>query len=386
MEIEKLAGIASLIEKYLRGELSSAERQELDEWQEQTEENRLAFQRLCSETFMEQWRTEELLFDGEKAYDRFVKATKKPDGGKRILRYVSAVAALLLLLFGISFVVWNGKKTANVLETAALKPGCPMAKLKLNDGRIMVFTGEIQDTLVEGGVQVLASGSGIEYKVQQKVVTENYNELEVPRNGEFFLLLSDGTKVWVNSETYLRYPVAFNSTERVVEVEGEVYFEVQKDPERPFKVKMKDGGIVEVMGTSFNVRNYPDEKVMQITLEQGHVRLWAGQENLELMPGEQGFRVAGGRLDKKKVNVSLYIGWKEGRFIFKEQPLEEIMRTISRWYDVQVEFVDEKVQYVTFSGNLRRYDHFDKIIKMLEAIKVAKFEVQDHKIHVFEYK
>lgn len=149
---------------------------------------------------------------------------------------------------------------------------------------------------------------------------------------------------------------------------------------------MKDQGTVEVTGTSFNVHNYADEDMIRVTLEEGAVRLFAGSESLELEPGEQGYFVPGESLGKKKVNVNLFTDWKNGRFVFKEQSLEDIMRTVSRWYDVRVEFANDSVRKVTFTGNIRRYDDFSKIIRMLEAVKVARFEISGNRIRVSEYR
>lgn len=385
MDIKEITDIARLVDKHLQGELSPQEKDSLNEWLSRSEENRLVFRRLCSEPFIEQWRSEELLFNPEEAYLRFAAERVACRKRRRTFRFAGSVAASVLVLLGITVGMWKIKFSDNRTEPFLLNSGSCMATLTLDDGRVIAFAGGMRDTLLEEGVQLLVSDKGIEYRVREGSLPQRYNELEVPRKGEFFLLLSDGTKVWVNSETRMRYPVVFDSTERVVELEGEAFFEVQKDLARPFRVRMKDRGTVEVTGTSFNVHNYADEDMIRVTLEDGAVRLFAGNENLELESGEQGYFAPGVSLGKKKVNVNLYTDWKNGRFVFKEQSLEDIMRTVARWYDVRVEFANESVREVTFTGNIRRYDDFGKIIRMLEAVKVARFEISGNRIYVSEY-
>lgn len=385
MDIKELTDIARLVEKHLQGELSPQEKESLNEWLSRSEENRVVFRRLCSETFIEQWRSEELLFNPEEAYVRFAAERSACQKKRRSFRFTGYVAASVLVLLGITVGIWKMKFSDNRTEPFLLHSGSSMATLTLDDGRVIAFAGGMRDTLLEEGVQLLVSGKGIEYKAGQGSLSRRYNELEVPRKGEFFLLLSDGTKVWVNSETRMRYPVVFDSTERVVELEGEAFFKVHQDLARPFRVRMKDLGTVEVTGTSFNVHNYADEDMIRVTLEEGAVRLFAGNESEELEPGEQGYFAPGESLGKKKVNVNLFTDWKNGRFVFKEQSLEDIMQTVARWYDVQVEFANESVQKVTFTGNIRRYDDFSKIIRMLEAVKVARFEISGNRIYVSEY-
>lgn len=383
MEIGELTRIASLIEKYLRGELSETERKELDCWIENSENHRSTFQRICSEKFLEQWRAEENMFDADKACEHFIRE-QMPRKRKPFLRWMGYAAAVFVLLLGTTLFLYD--KGLEVKEETSCLQGCgsSVARLTLGDGRIVDFSGNMKDTLRQGSVLLCASDGGIEYQAGEGSRADAYNELEVPRKGEFFLRLSDGTKVWLNSETRLRYPVVFSGKERVIQVEGEVYIEVSKDAAHPFIVEMSGRGRIAVTGTSFNVRNYADEEAVRVTLVQGGVRLIAETGTVSLEPGEQGCIVAGQKVDKKKVNVSLYTAWRDGRFVFKEQSLEEIMRTVARWYDVEVEFESEKVRQVTFSGNLKRYDDFGKIIGMLEAIKIARFEINGNCIRVYE--
>lgn len=383
MEVESLIYLAGLIKKYLRGELESGEKEVLDRWLSQSDKNDEAFRRICSEEFLQEYRKRELLFSADEACERFMREVSPRRVGRtlRRIRYVAAVV-VVLIGSGVLYQMWTTRpETVMEVYPAA---GSAMARLTLADGRVMQFSGNVADTLQQSGVKLYASGEKIEYRLENEAKATGFNELEVPRKGEFFLLLSDGTRVWLNSETRLRYPVVFSAKERQVEVSGEAYFEVYQEG-RPFKVKISGQSTVEVTGTAFNVHAYPDEGMTKVTLVEGSVNLSNLLGKVALVPGEQGFIVSGGLPEKSPVNVSLYTAWKDGRFVFKEQTLEEIMQTISRWYDVRVEFADPEVAQETFSGNIRRYDDFGKIIGMLESIRIARFEVKGNQIYVFAY-
>lgn len=427
MGVTELGYIAILIEKHLRGELTVREQEELDAWLHGSERNREMFRWICSHEFLEEGRRKELWFNEGEAWERFSgevylssgksrsqsptfrqsqpvhpESSKSRPGQsrrkgltseqpgiprRRRLRSVFrwGVAAAAVLLIGSGVWMWRMSGREQVREVSLLAAGSPSARLTLADGQVVALSGALRDTLIQGNVRVVTDGKSLAYQPEKKTATTARNQLEVPRKGEFFLLLSDGTRVWLNSETTLRYPVCFADSERRVEVLGEAYFEVRRDSLRPFRVELPGRGAVEVTGTAFNVHHYPDETKTLVTLTEGRVNLFSGPDSLKMQAGEQGCMEEGG-LEKKTVNTHLYTAWKDGRFVFKEQPLEEIMQTLARWYDVDIEFADEEVRQSTFSGNLRRYDDFGKIIRMLEAIRVARFEVQGNQIRVFIYK
>lgn len=397
MGVTALGHIAALIEKHLQGELTVREQEELDAWLYGSERNREMFRRICSHEFLEEARRKELWFNEGEAWRRFAGEVYPSSGQsrpgqpglprRRRSRFVFrwGVAAAVVLLIGSGVWMWQMFGREQVPGTSLLAAGSPLAHLTLADGQVVALSDGLRDTLVQGNIRVVTDGKSIAYQPENKTATAARNQLEVPRKGEFFLLLSDGTRVWLNSETTLRYPVCFTGSERRVEVVGEAYFEVRQDSGRPFRVELAGRGEVEVTGTAFNVRHYPDEAKALVTLTEGRVNLSGGTRSISLRPGEQG-AVENGNLAKETVNTRLYTAWKDGRFVFKEQPLEEIMRTLARWYDVNIEFADEGVKEATFSGNLRRYDDFGTIIRMLESVRVARFEVLGNHIRVFIYK
>ena len=198
------------------------------------------------------------------------------------------------------------------------------------------------------------------------------------------LTLPDGTLVFLNSESTLSYPSRFDSDTRNVTLQGEAYFQVASDKSSPFIIEM--GKVqVQVLGTSFNLRAYQDEEMIQTTLVEGRVCMFTDKKRILLYPNEQGaIELKTGNLVKKQVDVQAYIGWKNGRFIFERQTLEDIMRTLSRWYDVQVVFQSEKARHIEFTGNLRRYDDFGQIVSMLALACPAKFNVSGTTIYIAE--
>lgn len=187
-----------------------------------------------------------------------------------------------------------------------------------------------------------------------------YNTLEVPRGGEYDLVLEDGTRVWLNADSRLKYPVVFPGSERRVMLEGEAYFEVARDTNRPFLVETGVQSL-RVLGTAFNVCAYPDEPDIYTTLVHGSVALSTGGQGHEcvLVPGEQAVcHVHNGSFTVGKVDVSQVAAWKKGLFVFENQNLEQIMLKLARWYNVTVFFRNEAAKTIEFRGNLPKYSNF----------------------------
>ena len=388
MDYEGIKVKARLILKYRQNSLSEAESRELQEWLSRSAEHQEIFDKICADAFLEERRQQARMFRADKGFNRFARELHFKPRNRRFLWYWSAAACVLVIGVCVAILSTMDRELPVDQGLVLAAKGYPQARLTLADGKTFEFRGERYDSLQLNGAKVVASGDRIEYTAIPGAGKAEYNMLEVPRKGEFFIRLSDGTKVWLNSETTLRYPVVFTEKERVVYVQGEAFFDVHKDTLRPFIVKMEKRGRVLVTGTSFNVRSYPDEQGSEITLVSGKVELTNDRkQTLSLIPGEQGcIESDDHNLVKHDVNVNLYTSWREGRFVFKEQPLEEIMKTISRWYDVEVSFADERVKGATFSGNLQRYTDFGKILQMLEAIKIARFEIKGNHISINEYK
>lgn len=384
MDIHQIQHIAQLIHKYRRNELSQNEKAVLEKWLEESEQNRKEFEYLCSSDFVEEWQNQESAFHVEAAFLRFQNARRKKQK-IRLLRYCSSLAASILIVLGSSWYLWEQHKN-NATEIPPLSAGTLAARLTLENGEILELQGELQDTLRYNGTQVHLSGTHIEYQGQNSTSEGIYNTLEIPRKGEFKLTLCDGTQVWLNSESKLRYPVSFSSHQRKVYLEGEAYFEVKPDATRPFKVEFGSSQ-VEVLGTSFNIHSYKNESVSHTTLASGKINVSTAGQQLLLKPGEQAVISSDGKkLEKREVDIQLYTAWKDGRFVFRKQRLEDILQTVERWYDIKIKFAEDSLKDVTFSGNLERYKDFDQIIHMLEMTGEVSFETEGNRITVIRKK
>lgn len=309
---------------------------------------------------------------------------------KWILPLITVASVVIILIVIIitrdtKFEPSNVASTSN--ETAQpIPPGANKATLTLNDGSIHHLTSTGNLILTEDGATILSEGSKLKYTdkeiIPQKI---KYNTLTVPRGGEFSLQLSDGTKVWLNSETVLHYPVQFSDKERRVELTGEAFFDVVRNEKSPFFVESGQQ-TVEVFGTEFNISCYKESQFVYTTLVKGSVEVFCSKKpeiRQVLAPNEQS------RLGKSDESISKiavdpyqYIAWKEGRFVFRNQNLEEIMSNLAKWYDVEVLFANEGLKGVKFTGNLKRYEDFGEVLKKIEKTHEVEFQIEGKKITI----
>ena len=266
------------------------------------------------------------------------------------------------------------ERDAEVKKVAGMDivPGEAKAVLVLNDGRQVDLGVKKVDRIIEKDGKVIMNDSlGINYNQEsgeQGVGLKN--EIIVPTGGEYNLILSDGTIVYLNAESRIEFPVKFSGKERVVALVGEAYFHVAASKEHPFIVKTKDMDVL-VTGTEFNVKAYPDELNVQTTLLKGEVTVFAGFEKKEKMtisPNQQAqWDRKNVALEVREVDPGLFMAWRNGQFIFRQDRLEDIMRTLARWYGVEVVFSDESIKNMTFAGKLDRSEDIAPILDVLRA-------------------
>lgn len=381
METETWKKIAGWVVKYIRNELTMEDRALLEAWLKKSKANQDEFDRLCSEEFLREQRKSELSFSADYAFQRFTQSMRKK---RRIskLKIGGQIAAVIVLGLSVGWFAWRNPVMPEI-TSVEITSGMPMARLTLGDGKVVELRGRINEMIRQSGATVNITGEQVIYSGTREDGKAELNMLEVPRRGEFRLTLADGTKVWLNSETRLRFPQVFSGKNREVYLSGEAYFEVTADSLHPFIVNLPDAGQVEVLGTAFNICDYEDEPQSRTTLVHGRVDVrWEGK-SLSLYPDEQAFvDLTTRQLKKQKVNVRPYIAWKEGRFVFRKQRLEDIMRTVERWYDVGVSYGDEGIRDITFSGNIERYENFGKIVEMLEVTGMVEFQVEGNQIRI----
>mgnify|MGYP000681987538 CR=1 FL=1 len=297
----------------------------------------------------------------------------------------SSIAAVLILVFVLARPwEYNGNMSEFVKETQhIIPPGSSMAILKLADGRMIEIGKQplrLEDT--QGSVVKYENGRLSYSSGKETTITEAYNELVVPVGGECHVLLDDGTDVWLNADSKLKYPIVFNGESREVVLSGEAYFEVKKD-NRPFIVNLESGDIT-VLGTSFGVSAYPGYP-NYTTLVQGSVRFTSlRREQIVLTPGEQAVVDISGSLKKRSVDVEEFIGWKDGVFIFKDKPLAEIMKILERWYGVHVIFQDESLKELEYTGSLERYNSINTFLQLLEKLEEIRYEIKENTIALFK--
>lgn len=226
-------------------------------------------------------------------------------------------------------------------------------------------------------------GNTLVYPETDTTTAPVYHKITIPRGGEYILRLADGTRVWLNSETELEYPVVFTKKQRQVFLKGEAYFEVAPDSLHPFIVKTEQQNL-RVLGTSFAIRAYANESVILTTLETGKVNIHSKGQEVILTPGEQSC-LKDGNLTVAKVNTTLFTAWHKGIFIFQDQPLENILNTLARWYNIDIFYTNENLKDIHFTGELKRYDRIQDFLCKLEILEKVRFTIKGRTVTVSTY-
>ena len=284
-------------------------------------------------------------------------------------------AAAIILIFGFGalykFQSKPVKQKIAAVEPAVtdLAPGGNRALLTLADGSTIVLDSAANGVLAkQGSTEVSKKENGqLVYnssKLDHAQVRSQMNMLSTPKGGQYQIVLPDGSKVWLNSSSSIRFPAIFAKNERKVEVTGEVYFEVVKDKTKPFKVSFQQNEI-EVLGTSFNVMAYADEVSSKTTLIEGSVSLKSNLSNMRLKPGQQASVATSGKISRMDVDIDEAIAWKKGLFYFRDASIEEVMKKAARWYDVDVEYRGA-VSVRQFTGKVSMDVNISELLHMLK--------------------
>jgi len=385
-----LIRIAGLIARERLGELTDAEREELNAWLV-NDEHRVWKDRLTPEyisRLLETYQSYEMEAEASLVafHDKhFRTAAVVPiQRRRRMIWWAAAAVTLPLVIAG----VWlSGRnKTLPVLaknDTAAIQPGRNTATLTLGNGsHIMLDTGMAGQVVQKGSVLARYEGGKVAYDARNSADKAiEYNTLATARGGQYHLVLPDGTKVWLNAASSIRYPTAFNGKERKVELTGEGYFEVMDRKDQPFVVAV-DGMNVKVLGTEFDVMAYPEEGSKKTTLVQGAVKVESGNEGRVLKPDEQSVVTKDGAMTVATgVDVESVIAWKLGFFQFKHTDLKTIMRQIARWYDVEIVYQREDLSG-EYGGRISRKLNLSELISLLEGNGVGHFKIDGHRLIV----
>ena len=365
--------IIRLIQLHLAGGLTEAEQKALEDWCAGNPRHRAFLERLSHETtFADEWALYCSL-DEKEAIRRFEKAIH---GKRYLLRRAMRYAAAIVLPLGCAvgaYLFWVQRE--GVGEPAAYVRPQHAITLTLASGEEVALNGKASgEVLVTESVAIrLDSTQGLSYEAQGHAgeAEVRYNVLDVPVAADYRLHLSDGSVVYLNADSRLRYPETFTGGERKVYLEGEAYFEVAKDASRPFKVVAREVE-VNVLGTHFNVNAYPEHADVVTTLAEGKVQVAGVASQAVLVPGEQAIASPEG-MEVRKVDVQAYTSWKNGVFVFRSMPLEEIMEQVYRWYGVEAVFFNESVRTETFTGIINRSMSAEEFFRVIEKVVDVRF-------------
>ena len=386
---EILFKISLLISKSLSGNITKGEQAELDSWREENEYNQRLFEQICSETTMREKFDQYKHSNVQTAFDAFVKKREELHSRRRWIGTLSRYAAIIIVPVLVVVFYYSKKETVKVTERsqfaselATIQRNLPV--LTLSNGKEMVLYNQELLLEEENGVRISVNEEGrMQYDKADSVGAEMvYNTLTTPSQCDFMFILADGTRVWMNAKSSLRYPVAFHGKERVVYAEGEIYLEVARDEKHPFFV-MLNGMKVEVLGTSFNVNSYADEDYAEVTLVEGRVAAHVDDKSYDLLPSRQL------RWDKKNesvdiriVNVDDYIAWKRGQYVFKGRSLEEVAKVLERWYDMEIIFEDEKSKKTVYTGVINKEENFDAFVLRLRETASLSCRMESNRLYI----
>lgn len=374
--------IKELLTRYGRGELDEAGERELAAWRESDAEHEEMFGRLMSARNMEEGirRFVKSPEEDARTWERILDRTLRRSRRARRLAWIRYAAAVVLVIGAGSAMWWLSGRTERRTEpvvVARIEPGKARAELILPEGRRVLLDETAPDT-VAGRLSrrgdTLSYASAAQEPAGLAVET---HALRIPRGGEYTLVLADGTTVYLNAETELRYPARFTGGERRVELTGEAYFDVATDEGRPFVVETEEVA-VRVYGTEFNVTAYEGE-VVRTTLVEGKVGMRGkkGEEEVRLSPGQMGeYDAQKGKIEVREVDTYVYTAWKNGKFVFDEEPVEEIMERLARWYDLEVFYANEEVKRQIFSGVITRFTDVQEVLYLIECTATVHFEVK----------
>jgi len=392
--LETTKEIEEIISDLFSGNINSEQQIQLDLWiQNNPDKKAWIDQILASRSVIKDLAT--VVDLKNPMYWEQMKAKTASSKRKLFIWKVSRIAAVFVFLLTVSFVTYYSfrpslnKVNENLVALSKIKPGGNNAYLTLSDGSIITLNNVKNGTLAQQGYSTITKNSdqlvyNNLYPEAKSQIALTYNTLVTPQGGEYRITLPDGTKVWLNASSQLKYPVAFTENTREVWLEGEAYFEVAKNAEKPFFVKVKNKADIRVLGTHFNVMAYANEPEMQATLVEGSVQVLCNSKNIKtiLTPGQQSILTNEKELKVIEVNTMEFTAWKDGLFLFNNEEMGSIMRKLSRWYNVKIVFETDDAKSIQFFGKVKRYENIDKVLNMIRQTDKIDYMIKDNIIHI----
>jgi transmembrane sensor len=354
------------------------------------------YNRLCNyfDSTEEEW--DEHLFGNRKEIEQQIKkgiwkqvGLEKPVYKMRWFKWVAAASVMLMVYSGYLLVTKNVAKTTFDAVKSPLKkelpddiaPGQTGAILTLASGEKIILDSAENGSLAEqGNVAVVKKDGELIYKTEGKNIEAVYNTITTPKGRQFNLVLADGSKAWLNSASSITFPTAFVGAERKIIITGEAYFEVAHNASMPFIVE-SGKNVVRVLGTHFNINAYDNEKVVSVTLLQGSVDVSRGNVSKIIKPGQQAQINSEEKINLvRDVDLNHVVAWKNGRISFQGADLGTVMRQMSRWYDVDIEY-NSKVNDL-FYADMARSTMLSDVLKALELTTDVRFKIEGRKVIV----
>lgn len=316
---------------------------------------------------------------------------QEPSVVKKKFTYWHVAASILVVISSVFAIYYHHPKQQVLPEKVAtaphdVPPGSKRAQLILGDGKTIILDEKKNGLLaLQNKVQVIKTTDGsLNFKtveLNKKNPSIRQNQLITPPGGKYMLTLADGTKVWLNASSRLSFPSSFTGNQRLVELEGEAYFEVAQNKSLPFIVKAK-GTNIEVLGTAFNIMAYLDEADTKTTLVEGSVRVDNRNIRKQLKPGLQAITNSSAPIRVVAADMKEALSWKEGYFYFKDEPLNSIMRKLQRWYNIEVIYHPKANKYQTFGGMISSKNYISSILSIMELTDNVHFKIEGRRVMV----
>ena len=374
-KIKETLSISDKISDILSKELDVGSQHVLDSWLAQNEQNKALFNKICSDNTIREKIYNYKNSDAEQAFNDFLKARKQRSNRRIYYRFLSG-AAVIAICFGFwALIRIQEQETQNlqVTETEQQLSDMPANKpvLTLGDGtRMNVWGDNLYFKETEKGQKIMLGDSLLSQK-EDSITADSYNTLEVPLRCDFNFTMSDGTRVWINAASTLKYPAKFAADSRTVYASGEIYLEVAKDAGRPFYVVV-DGITVKVLGTSFNIRAYADENDTKVTLLEGKIAAQINDKEYTLTPGKQLKRdKTFGETSVRTVDPAEIVSWTRGYYIFKKARLQEVVNTLKNWYGVKI-MLSSGASDIIYTGVVNKEEKLEVFLRRLEEVSNVK--------------
>lgn len=387
MEFEKefrAFKMTDMIIRSLNSELNSTEEAELRSWLDESKANQDLYEEMAGQ------ESRSLALSAMNRYPVPAAFSRVQQQAKKTISLWSrvSIAAAVLLIAGVStlFFLQQTRKMESQLQLGAsadLDPGKNKATLTLDNGKVIELSDAKKGIVIDATALTYNDGTAIQ--APEKAPSENYQTISTPNGGTYQVRLPDGTRVWLNAASSLRFPLKFSGRDRQVELTGEAYFEVAKNKTMPFKVKTNQQEL-QVLGTHFNISDYKDEGATRTTLLEGSVQLKSRNPKnaiVVLIPGQQSV-LTPDDIQVRTVDAEAVVSWKNGFFRFDDEELESIMQEVSRWYNAEVIFKNERLKKEPFAGIISRDTKVSELLKMLGQAGEVKFKIDNNKIIVME--